>query len=69
MSGIKYLADIYEKKGKDFIEKLFSQELSVTENLDGSSFSFEKDFTGDNISFYKKDQENPITKVDRILMR
>lgn len=69
MSGIKYLADIYEKKGKDFIEKLFSQELSVTENLDGSSFSFERDFTGDNISFYKKDQENPITKVDRILMR
>jgi hypothetical protein len=69
MSGIKYLADIYEKKGKDFIEKLFSLDLSVTENLDGSSFSFEKDFTGDNISFYKKDQENPITKVDRILMK
>ena len=69
MSGIKYLADIYEKKGKDFIEKLFSKELTVTENLDGSSFSFERDFTGDNISFYKKDQENPITKVDRILMK
>jgi hypothetical protein len=36
--------------------------------LDGSSFSFEKDFIGENISFYKKDQENPITRVDRILM-
>jgi nicotinamide mononucleotide adenylyltransferase len=69
MSGIKYLLDIYEKKGKGFIEKLFNKNLTVTENLDGSSFSFEKDFTGDNISFYKKDQDNPITKVDRILMK
>jgi len=69
MPGIKYLSDIYEKKGKSFIENLFNKNLTVTENLDGPSFSFERDFTGDNISFYKKDQENPITKVDRILMR
>ena len=68
MSGIKNLTDIYEKKGKDFIEKLFNKTLTVTENLEGSSFSFEKDFIGNNISFYKKDQENPITKVDRLLM-
>jgi nicotinamide mononucleotide adenylyltransferase len=68
MSGIKHLNEIYEKKGKEFTEKLFSSELTVTENLDGSSFSFEKDFTGNNISFYKKDQDNPITRVDRILM-
>ena len=69
MPGIKYLSDIYEKKGKSFIEKLFNKNLTVTENLDGPSFSFERDFTGDNISFYKKDQDNPITKVDRILMK
>ena len=68
MSGIKNLIEIYEKQGKDFVEKLFGDEITVTENLDGSSFSFEKDFIGENISFYKKDQENPITRVDRILM-
>jgi len=68
MSGIKHLSDIFQDKGKSFIENLFSKELTVTENLDGSTFSFERDFTGNNISFYKKDQENPITKVDRILM-
>jgi nicotinamide mononucleotide adenylyltransferase len=68
MSGIKHLSDIFQDKGKSFIEKLFGKELTVTENLDGSTFSFERDFTGNNISFYKKDQENPITKVDRILM-
>ena len=43
MSGIKNLTDIYEKKGKAFIENLFNKEVTVTENLDGSSFSFEKD--------------------------
>ena len=69
MAGIKYLSDIYEKKGKSFIESLFNKDVTVTENLDGSSFSFERDFTGDNISFYKKDQDNPITRVDRILMK
>jgi len=68
MSGIKNLADIYEKQGKDFVEKLFKDDVTITENLDGSAFSFEKDFIGDNISFYKKDQDNPITRVDRILM-
>jgi hypothetical protein len=68
MTGIKHLNEIYESKGKEFMEKLFSSEITVTENLDGSSFSFEKDFTGNNISFYKKDQDNPITRVDRILM-
>ena len=68
MSGIKNLIEIYEKQGKDFVEKLFGDEITVTENLDGSSFSFEKDFIGENISFYKKDQENPITRIDRILM-
>lgn len=69
MPGINYLSDIYEKKGKDFVESLFNREVTITENLDGSTFSFERDFVGDNISFYKKDQDNPITKVDRILMR
>lgn len=68
MSGIKNLSEIYEKQGKGFVEKLFNDEVTVTENLDGSAFSFEKDFVGNNISFYKKDQENPITRVDRILM-
>jgi len=68
VAGIKNLADIYEKQGKDFVEKLFHSEVTISENLDGSAFSFEKDFIGDNISFYKKDQDNPITRIDRILM-
>lgn len=68
MAGIKNLNEIFQKKGKDFTENLFNSDLTITENLDGSAFSFEKDFVGDKISFYKKDQSNPITKVDRILM-
>jgi len=68
MAGIKNLNEIFQKKGKDFTENLFNSEVTITENLDGSAFSFEKDFIGDKISFYKKDQSNPITKVDRVLM-
>jgi nicotinamide mononucleotide adenylyltransferase len=68
MPGIKNLSEIYENQGKSFVEKLFNNDVTITENLDGSAFSFERDFVGDNISFYKKDQDNPITRVDRILM-
>lgn len=68
MSGLKHLIDIYQQQGKIFIEKLFNKKVTVTENLDGSSFSFEKDLDGNNISFYKRNQDNPITRIDRILM-
>ncbi len=68
MAGINHLSEIYKKKGKKFVDDLFDSELTVTENLDGPSFSFEKNYTDDEISFYKKNQDNPITRVDRILM-
>jgi hypothetical protein len=68
MAGLNHLSEIYKNKGKKFVDDLFSNEITVTENLDGPSFSFEKHYTDDGISFYKKNQENPITIVDRILM-
>ena len=69
MAGIKYLSDIYRKQGKDFLDNLFKRNVVVTEKLNGSSFSFERNLTDGDISFYKRDQLNPITKIDRILMR
>ena len=68
MAGINQLSDIYKKKGKEFVDKLFSQIVTVSEKLDGSVFSFEKNLIDEDISFYKRDQDNPITKIDRILM-
>jgi hypothetical protein len=68
MAGLNHLSEIYKKQGKKFVENLFDSEITVTENLDGPSFSFEKHYTDNGISFYKKNQDNPITLVDRILM-
>lgn len=68
MPGINQLSDIYKKKGKEFVDKLFNSTVTVSEKLDGSIFCFEKNLTDEEISFYKRDQDNPITTVDRVLM-
>lgn len=69
MSGISHLYDIYNKKGKDFVEKLFSSYVTVNEKMDGSAFVFERDPETGKFIFYKRDQRNPITMVDRTLMK
>lgn len=68
MAGIKYLTDIYKKQGKEFLDNLFKKTVVVTEMLNGSSFSFEKNLNDGEISYYKRDQINPISKIDRTIM-
>ena len=69
MAGIKHLSEIYKKQGAEFLDELFSKELTVSEKLNGMSFAFEKNIGDGTISFYKRDQENPISKIDRVLMK
>lgn len=69
MSGISHLYDLYNKKGKDFIESLFNSYVTVNEKMDGSAFVFERDLDTGRFNFYKRDQRNPITLVDRTLMK
>ena len=69
MAGIKHLSEIYKKQGSSFLDELFSKELTVSEKLNGMSFSFEKSIVDGSISFYKRDQDNPISKIDRVLMK
>jgi hypothetical protein len=69
MSGISHLYDLYNKKGQDFIEKLFNTYVTVNEKMDGSAFIFERDLETGKFRFYKRDQRNPITMVDRTLMK
>jgi len=69
MSGISHLYDIYNKKGKDFVEKLFNSYVTVNEKMDGSALVFERDVETGKFIFYKRDQRNPITMVDRTLMK
>jgi len=69
MSGISHLQDLYHKKGNEFINKLFQSFVTVNEKMDGSAFTFERDTDTGKFKFYKRDQRNPITLVDRTLMK
>ena len=69
MAGIKHLSEIYKKQGTDFLNELFGRDLTVSEKLNGMSFSFERNLYDGSLSFYKRDQVNPISKIDRVLMK
>jgi len=69
MAGISHLYDIYNKKGKDFIDNLFNSYVTINEKMDGSAFVFERDLETGRFNFYKRDQRYPITLVDRTLMK
>jgi hypothetical protein len=69
MAGINHLYDIYNKKGSDFVNQLFNQYVTINEKMDGSAFSFERDKETGKFKFYRRDQRNPITMVDRTLMK
>jgi len=69
MAGINHLYDLYNKKGSDFVNQLFNQYVTINEKMDGSAFSFERDRETGKFKFYRRDQRNPITLVDRTLMK
>ena len=69
MAGINHLYDLYNKKGADFVNQLFNQYVNINEKMDGSAFSFERDKDTGKFKFYRRDQRNPITLVDRTLMK
>ena len=68
MAGIKHLADIYQQKGKEFIDKLFDNFVTINEKLDGSAFSIEKSPLN-KIEYFKRNNSSPISLIDRTLMR
>jgi phosphopantetheine adenylyltransferase len=69
MAGIAPLQEIYKRKGKEFVSKLFDSYVTINEKLDASAFGVEKDPVSGNLLYYKRNTETPITKVDRTLMR
>ena len=54
MAGLNHLSEIYKKQGKKFVENLFDSEITVTENLDGPSFSFENTILITEFLFIRK---------------
>lgn len=69
MAGITHLLEIYKKKGRDFLDKLFDGYVTINEKLDASAFSIEKDPVSKEIGFYKRNANEAISLVDRTLMR
>ena len=69
MAGISHLQEIFKKKGKDFINRLFDSYVTVNEKLDASAFGIEKDPVSGAVLYYKRNTDAPISKIDRTLMR
>ena len=67
MAGLQHLFDIYSKQGKGFIDDLFTKQLIVSEKPDGSVFSAQQREDG-KMDFFKRDDRQPITKLDRTIM-
>ena len=69
MAGISHLQEIFKKKGKEFVTRLFDSFVTVNEKLDASAFGIEKDPVSGLVQYYKRNTESPISKIDRTLMR
>lgn len=67
MAGINNLADVYKKKGDSFIDDLLNLKVKITEKISGNKFSFE--FNKGVFTFYKRQTDYPINKIDRSLVR
>ena len=67
MAGLQHLFDIYSKQGSEFINNLFNKKLVVSEKPDGSVFSAQQNAEG-TMDFFKRDDRQPITKLDRTIM-
>lgn len=67
MAGIKHLSEYLVKQGIEFLNNLLSNEVTITEKLDGSSFNIRKLDNDTHFEFYKRDGKTPITDLDRTL--
>jgi hypothetical protein len=67
MAGLLHIKDLYQKKGKDFINDLLNKNVIVNEKMDGAFFGVRKDCESGKVEFYKKGGK--LSYVDRVLSR
>lgn len=67
MAGLSHLRDVYEKRGKDFLDSLLNKTVIINEKIDGAYFGAKKDAQQNNFNFFKKDSK--IGYIDRVLSR
>jgi hypothetical protein len=67
MPGLSHLRDVYDKRGKDFLDGLLNKTVIVNEKMDGAFFGAQKDPNTSKFRFFKRNAE--ITYIDRVLSR
>jgi hypothetical protein len=67
MAGLSHLRDVYEKRGKEFLENLLNKTVIINEKNDGAYFGAKRDAKQNNLNFFKKDSK--IGYIDRVLSK
>jgi hypothetical protein len=67
MPGLSHLRDVYDKRGKDFLEGLLNKTVIVNEKMDGAFFGAQKNEGTGKFRFFKRNAE--ISYVDRVLSK
>ncbi len=67
MAGLSHLRDVYEKRGKEFLENLLNKTVIINEKNDGAYFGAKRDEKQNNFNFFKKDSK--IGYIDRVLSK
>lgn len=67
MAGLSHLRDVYEKRGKEFMENLLGRTVIINEKNDGAYFGAKRDASENKFNFFKKDSK--IGYVDRVLSK
>jgi|GEM_PF-1539059 hypothetical protein len=67
MAGLNHLKDIYEKKGKEFLEALLNKEVIVNEKMDGAFFGAQRNCGNSEEPFEFFKRNTKLTGVDRVL--
>lgn len=67
MAGINHLKEVFDKKGKDFLQNLLNNYVIINEKMNGTFFGVKKNKGTDKFSYFKKSGQ--ISYVDRVLMK
>lgn len=67
MAGINHLRQVYERKGKEFLDNLLNSFVIINQNIEGTFFGVKKTKENDKFRYFKKSGE--ITYVDRMLTK
>ena len=57
MAGLSHLRDVYEKRGKDFLENLLNKTVIINEKIEGAYFGAKRDEKTNKLNFFKRGRD------------